>query len=248
MALRSRIREGLVTMQLPCGYHLHAIFGGKIPARSDIENLLLYNIFDAGCKHLLVRGVTFEWDPRGRCGYEYRYHSRPKSDEFDFWTPGRTSAQIENVSLTDHKLPKVWWAVRQAPVRRPDIELSDQRYCVRVQLQYNRLTAEVIKGILDGLVCAFQVHLYAPDAPRRIASSLGVDEGLIRRNLQDRERASLGAASAPVRCFKNGVQWHPDDTRLVAAALCASPRGPLTRSLLLFMRRSRFSNKIPAKR
>ena len=184
-----------------------------------MENLLLYKLFNADCNHLLANGVVFEADPRPRTGYEYRYLCQASSEEFHLWSTGEQAAQIGEVPLAGYKLAQVWWAMRQAGASKLKTLPPDQRYCAFVQLQYPTISSAVVKGILDGLISAFQSHPYLPDAPRRISSSLGVDEHEVLRHLMDPGRAVLGAAAAITTNKTGGVQWNPDDTRLVAASI-----------------------------
>jgi hypothetical protein len=76
---------------------------------------------------------------------------------------------------------------------------------------------ESIKKLIDGLVAAFQRHEGSSEARARIAGALGADAASIGAHLKDPERAILGRAERPIGLTKAGVNWHPDDTRLMAA-------------------------------
>jgi hypothetical protein len=89
-----------------------------------------------------------------------------------------------------------------------------------------RLTAVLVKGIVDGVVCGLQSqtdHAGAASAAPRIAETLGAPASGIEEALIAPGPSALGVRESLVRAWGARVQWAPDDDLCVAARLLFRP-------------------------
>ncbi|MGH2852643.1 MAG: hypothetical protein ACRDLF_00405 [Solirubrobacteraceae bacterium] len=89
-----------------------------------------------------------------------------------------------------------------------------------------RLTAVLVKGIVDGVVSGLQSQTDlagAASAAPRIAEALGAPVIAIQEALTDSAPSALGIRASLVRAWGSRVQWAPDDDLCVAARLLFKP-------------------------
>jgi hypothetical protein len=87
------------------------------------------------------------------------------------------------------------------------------------------LGGELLKGIFDGVISAFQAHtdtVVLPAVIKRIATVLPADSVEIEEHLLDQRRAVLGFVPRLVHPRGKGVQWTPADHLCVAGELLAA--------------------------
>jgi hypothetical protein len=107
-------------------------------------------------------------------------------------------------------------------------------FAVRVQVRppHGRqpVWGALVKGIFDGVICAFQAHIdtaVLPDIVARIATVLPADPLEIEERPLDQRRAVLGVVQRLVSPYRTDVKWDPADHRCVAGELFpAEPVGP----------------------
>jgi len=93
-AVRADLRKLLASLRPTEGETLHAVFGGAIPPNSDVENQLIYNVFDGASTVALSRGVRFELDDADApAGAEYRYAVAPAGAPFKHWRESQDAAR-----------------------------------------------------------------------------------------------------------------------------------------------------------
>ena len=83
-----------------------------------------------------------------------------------------------------------------------------------------------MKGIFDGVICAFQAHTdtaVLPEVGARLAAVLPPDPREIEHHLLDQRGAVLGAVPRLVAPYQAGVKWDPSDHLCVAGELLAEP-------------------------
>ena len=111
----------------------------------------------------------------------------------------------------------------------------DTPFAVKVQVRPPHRRRPVwgglVKGIFDGVICAFQAHTdtaVLPDVAARLATILPADPNEIADHLIDRRRAVLDVVPRLVKPYRSaGVQWEPADHLCVAGELLpAEPVGP----------------------
>lgn len=230
--MRTEIRSRCRQLEPSPRQVLHAaFFGDKLP-NADVENLLLYNIdsFAVAGRN----GIRFELGaavPPAPEGAEYRFGYRyalaPRSGVFADWQQGRTLASFDWTGLNTTQLAEVWLALR-----RSDVEVVDRArtpetpFAVRVQIRpprgHHPVSGGLVKGIFDGVVCAFQAHTdtaVLPEIVARIARALQADAVEIEKLLLDQRRAVLGVVPRLVAPYGGGLKWDPADHLCVAGEL-----------------------------
>ena len=237
--LRDQIRALCPQLEPSVGQIMHATFFGDKPRNADVENLALYNI-DA-FKVAGRNGIRFEHGavvPRAPDGVEYpfcyRYALEPLSGTFDHWQPGRTLASFDWTDLgafTGEKQPaQVWLALAR---RRADADMPtlapDTPFAVKVEVRppYGRQPRPdlLMKGILDGVIAAFQAHTdtaVLSDVAARLATVLPADTGEIEQHLLNQRGAVLGFVPQLVRPSGKSGHWNPADHWCVAGELFAA--------------------------
>jgi hypothetical protein len=226
---KAELCRHLAILQPSTGEVLHAVLGGSIPANSDVENQLIYNVFDGAGSVALARGVRFELDDAApAAAFEYRYRVAVAGQPFAYWVEDDPVVAWPGLDLapgsSDRLLARTWWTLSRAKVEFDRRVPGRDRFAVRAELNlpHNdnaRLTADRLKQLVDGIVCAFQRHVATDEATARIAMQLGVDVATVSDALAAGNRAVLGDAERAIGLTKAGVQWNPDDARLVAAEI-----------------------------
>jgi hypothetical protein len=233
--LRAEIRRRCGQLTPSSDEVLHATFFGAKPPNADIENLLLYNIdtFRAAGRN----GIRCEYGaaaPEGRRRFGYRYALARRWADFDHWRQGRTLASFDWTDLGpfvgEKKLAQVWFALAcgdtQASVSAP---APATPFAVKVEirppLERQPVWGGLVKGVVDGVVCAFQAHTdtsILPDVVARLSKDLPAHPADIERCLLDQRRAVLGAVPQLVSPYRSGVKWDPADHRCVAGEVLAA--------------------------
>lgn len=242
--LRSQIRSHCSQLAAASGQVLHATFFGHKHVNADVENLTLYNI--GSFKTPGRNGIRFEHSavvpsaPDDReYAFSYRYALAPRSATFNHWQPGRTLASFDWIDLGefagDKKLSQVWLALS-----RGQVELADQpctpetpfavKIQVRAPLGRKPVLGNLVKGVFDGVISAFQAQTdttVLSDAAARIATVIPAEAAEVEKHLLDQQRAVLGVVPRLVSPYREGVKWNPADHRCVAGELLAAdPVGP----------------------
>jgi hypothetical protein len=225
------------------GQILHATFFGAKRPEADVENVVLYYIdsFAAAGRN----GIRFGHGgvvPPAPDGSEYpfcySYALAPQSGGFGDWRQGRTLALFDWTDLgafDGEKLAaQVWVALRRGEVEVFEPACAPEtHFAVKVQIRpphrHRRGVGNLVKGIFDGVISAFQVHdnpVVLPEVGARLATLLRADHVQIEEYLLDERRAVLGRAPRLVHPYRKGVQWNPTDHLCVAGELLlAEPVG-----------------------
>jgi hypothetical protein len=235
--VRSALRQELAALSIRDGHRLHAVFRGAIPPNSDLENQLLYNVLDGASTAALSHGVRFELhDAELSPDFTYIYESIDAGQPFAYWRAGPPIASWNGIALPagsgDLLLARTWRALHdEGSVSVGANTQVRGRFGVRLDValptSVPRLTPEHLKRLLDGAISALQAHGASATAVDRVAAALDFEHAAVASRLANRGQAALGAAVAPVGLTRTGVQWNPDDTRLVAADISvARSQGP----------------------
>lgn len=234
---RGRLRDRLRTMKADSGAILHARYSGYRPANTDVENLLIYNIDQGGAifRPSTVNGIRFEEAATNHsaaasdhpgCHYTYRLIS-PEAPLHDWIVQGRL-AEFTGTELGEfaprHRLAQTWLALKNTTVETTNQPaMTTAAFGVFLDLEVPAATSpglapELLKSLIDGVVCAFQSHRNRStigDITARIASQTGKDANDIAAKLLNHDRAVLGSEDQLVRPWRESVQWCPADHRCV---------------------------------
>jgi hypothetical protein len=241
--LRTDIRSRCRQLEPSAGQVLHATFFGDKRPNAEVENVVLYYIdsFRVAGRN----GIRFELGaavPSAPEGAEYpfcyRYALVPRSGAFADWRQGRTLASFDWTDLGafagEKKAAQVWLALARGQVEVFEACAPETPVAVRVQVRppHGRqpVWGGLVKGIFDGVICAFQAHTdtaVLPDVAARLARALPADPVEIGKRLRDQRRAVLGVVPRLVRPYGDGVIWDPADHLCVAGELLpAEPVDP----------------------
>lgn len=224
---------------------LHAMFYGDKPPRMDIENLVLCNLH-----YSFMRpgrnGIRFEHGldtpaaPNGQAyQVSYRYALASRSAGFSDWEQGRTVASFGWTELGKFRrekvLAQVWLALARRRGGQPEPALAaGTSFAVKMQIRPPQLNspgpnAELVKGIIDGVVSAFQAHTdtsTSGEVAARLAKALPADPAEIEALLLECRWAVLGAVPRLVFLRGGAVQWNPGDDWCDAGELLVTPPAP----------------------
>jgi hypothetical protein len=236
--LKAEIRSRCRHLDPSTGQVLHATYFGAKHPNADVENVLLYYIdtFRVAGRN----GIRFEYGadlPPAPDGAEfpfcYRYALAPRSGTFAHWQQGRTLASFDWTDLGtfvgEKKLAQVWLALARGQFEPGASYMPGTPFAVRVQVRppdgLQPVWGGLVKGIFDGVVCAFQAHTdtaVLPEVLARLARDLPADPTEIEHHLLDQRRAVLGTVDKLVSPYRAGVKWDPSDHLCVAGELLAA--------------------------
>lgn len=232
LELRAALRSGLEGLRYGPREGLSCVLYGALPARADVENLLLYNIDSSGGRSAGAAQISFEQVPsRGDWPYTYAYRVSPPTTGFAHYAEHRVIARVGPAVVadgsSDRLLDRVWLAVNAQDAVRA---LAEPRGPLALRLRValprrpNRGIAGMIKGIFDGVVAALAVDAgSSTESITRLAARHGFsfDEiaGFLRAG-----PAPLGATRLLDARGATSVHWRPPDDQLVAGALALVER------------------------
>lgn len=236
--LRTEIKARCRQLEPSAKQVLHASYFGAKHSNADIENLMLYNIdsFRVAGRN----GIRFEHGaaapptPDGvEYPFSYRYALAPRSGDFAHWQQGRTLASFGWTDLGafagEKRLAQVWLALARSEVEVHEPCASATPFAVKLQVRppqgHQPVWGNLLKGIFDGVICAFQAHTdrsVLPEAVARIAATVSAEPAEIEARLLDQRRAVLGVVLRLVCPYRKGVKWDPTDHLCVAGELFAS--------------------------
>lgn len=241
--LRSAIRARLSQLTATQDQVLHATFAGAKHPAADVENLALYYIDDTGGSFQAAArfGLRFELASASPplpndiyYAYGYRYELVRRDAGFQHWRDGRELASWGWVDLGafagEKKLEQIWLALARRPLPGPIEPKAPARpFAVRVTVRppygVTPRLGYLVKGIVDGVVCAFQAHTDRTDLTElaeRVARNVTASPGEIEALLLNQAKAVLGVVPRLLHKRGKGVQWAPSDDRCVAGELLAA--------------------------
>jgi hypothetical protein len=242
--LRTEIRTRCRQLEPSAGQVLHATFFGAKHPNADVENLALYYIdsFRIAGRN----GIRFELGaavPPAPDGAEYpfcyRYALAPRSGAFAEWQQGRTLASFDWTDLGafagEKQLAQVWLALARGeveviePARAPETPFA-VRVQVRPPHRRQLVLGGLVKGIFDGVICAFQAHIdtaVLPDVVARIATVLPAADPV-----RSRSSCLINAGPCSASCSSSSTPT-ARTSRGTPRTTCALPAScsPLNRSV-----------------
>ncbi|MCH9732346.1 MAG: hypothetical protein K0U84_22205 [Actinomycetia bacterium] len=232
---------------------MHAVFFGDKHPRADVENLVLYYI--DSFKTTGRNGIRFEHGdvmPSAPGGAEYRYcysyALAPRAESFSHWLRGDMLASFDWTDLGaftgDKKLAQVWLALSRSEIEVSKRAEPDTPFGVRIEIRppyrRNPVWGGLVKGVIDGVICALQNHMeptippevleriaeYLPPQDEREGKEMDRLEQEIEILLRDPRSAVLGGVPRLVSPYRSGVKWDPSDHLCVAGELLATQPEP----------------------
>lgn len=246
MALRSEIRDAVSALAAGPEEVLEARLHGDKPAQADVENLLIYNIGAAHLKVASRHGLRFELAPppaESISRFGYRYSLDDRAAGFHHWIPARRLVSWDTIEVqaitSDNVLERVWLALQRGVVTLEEWRFDRQApFSVRLVLRPPAgsiaAPAALIKGLVDGVICAFQADQGIEpvvDVAQRLARTMPADEEEITRGLLGIRQPPLGMVPRLVHARGSGVAWAPADEHCVAGELLLQPPGADTWTL-----------------
>jgi hypothetical protein len=116
----------------------------------------------------------------------------------------------------------VWLATKRGALAVTHTASPASRFGLRIRLTAPRSlnAVAVVKGIVDGALCALHVHdgTAIDEVAERLSISLGIPQEEITRLLLDRSKACLGERRL-LWPWRSSIQWNPADDLIVAGEL-----------------------------
>jgi hypothetical protein len=157
---------------------------------------------------------------------------------FTHWNQGKTLATFGWTGVEGFKsgkpLAPVWLAVWRGRAQPSSQTMAhDAVFGVRVEVRppygHEPVWGGLVKGIVDGVICAFNAHTdqtVLPEAVTRLATTLPAQPEEIDGYLRRKDWAVLGEVYRLVAPYRSGVKWDPADHRCVAGEVLATPAEP----------------------
>ena len=218
---------------------LHSIYEFAGNNRSDIENVLFYNIDQTYFSALPLYGLRWERGFRlsKPCPvtlihpqhHHYTYLIIKQDHPFIHWRPGDVLARwwttLPNSNLLQH--PTYLWHflksssqpilfTKPGPIRNFGI-----RVFIDIPKQVNqRFLLSKTKAIVDGLIATLNYHDGTDEREicHRLAQRIGVDSHEIAKLLRVQEGALFGR-SRLIKLWRDTVQWNPQDDRCLVGEI-----------------------------
>lgn len=232
MHLRSALKRALLSLEVPKGSLLRAVYCSTDRSLVDLENVLFYNVGVQAFNSVARSGVVFEREfelpPDTRDGQEHYWRYEAVEDvKFE------RVARSEPVALFEAALPEpptestkvavVWQAIRAGSISVDKPLPADDAFGLDLTLSLPvapRNVVSFVKPVIDGVLAGLQAYegQELAEVSRRVGRQLHLPAEQVEALLQP-----LGQeAFAPGRTLwprRDGVQWNPPDDRLIAAAI-----------------------------
>lgn len=162
----------------------------------------------------------------------YRYAIAPRKGSVFEWRQGRTRASFDWTDLGsfagEKKLQQVWLALKRGGGTAAASVAAGSPFAIKLEVRppHGRepVWGGLVKGIFDGVVCAFQAHSemsVLPDVAARLATVLPASAEEIAAHLVGQRMAVLSAVPRLVAPYRRGVKSDPTDHSCVAGELLA---------------------------
>ncbi len=233
--LRDAIRRS--TPMDPC-LILEAVYTSQDHGFCDVENVLVYNPGPSTFHHLCRTGLRLERRfedpppaprPLSTPPFHHHLYTSTHDEMSSYWVEDSLLAEWSFSTeplVGEIKPDSIWMAAARGQVTRT-AEMGTARtrpaqFGLRLMIERpsgaSILLANVLKPLLDGLLCALHTHdgSNLDEISRRLSTRLDEDQDTIRRTLLSTDRDVLGERQL-VRPYRQGVQWNPADDLCVLA-------------------------------
>ncbi|MBI5284872.1 MAG: hypothetical protein HY874_07230 [Chloroflexi bacterium] len=236
--MRDDLRVALSHLEPTEGHALYGCYtSGVQDYQCDAENILFYNVKDAGFPHLCRSGFVFERSfqlppvpprPMAIARHHHYYEMRPVGGAFRCWVPARTIVSWREIPIepltSEVKPAPLWHAMKTAALGVEAATGPPAVFGLRVTVGVPRTArfsvASAVKPLLDGIMSGLHVHdgHDLSDLSVRLADQLGTAPHVISQLLMSDRGAALGERRL-LHLRGQGVQWNPADDRCVAAEI-----------------------------
>jgi hypothetical protein len=222
---RDTLRNALRKLSAQENEIVEAQFSGDA-AKSDVENLLFYNLRPGTFENCAATGLRFSQShktlhdaPAGmKCRYVYRLTSRKSTKRkpivsLEFSLPRFNSSS---------KVHEIWCAAKQGSASAPNSGVHSGPFDLRVKVTGNVQTnaASLVKRLFDGIISSLHFDP-GPDeeAIKRLSTACSERPCKIRAMLGCNATAILGQKDTLVSPTSKYVKWSPADDRCAAGEL-----------------------------
>ncbi|MFN8614050.1 MAG: hypothetical protein U0931_41345 [Vulcanimicrobiota bacterium] len=225
---RAQMQANLRELCAGPGQVLVAHYSGPKHPKSDVENLLLYNIGNGCFAGALKHGVQFEEKSSRSVRSEYRYQLAEPSARPTSWRRTAQLAQFEKVRIpapNSRWAHQIWLSLRSARLSGGNVHRGPFEVEVRLQTPAGvtaSLQPEKIKKLLDGLVSAYQWESRSRqlgEVCARLSALTGQPAERLSELLCEPSGAVLGTPGELLAVYRQGIKWNPDDHHCVAGTV-----------------------------
>lgn len=225
---RRDLRLAVAKLPLQQRSSLSATYTSAVSEGADVENLLIYNVFNAEMSKATRDGLTFEriygvppdrptsLSSQALCQYEYKLvDNEPAFSE----SAGQVlaSSQFELPARIPESPAAVWYAAKTAGLVAARGSYINRPWGILVSIRApssSHVTcSSIVKPLIDGIASALHFH-DGSDIDclgERLGMSLGLpDSTLVKALLQDDTNTLFGKTRLLCRHGDN-VQWNPRD-------------------------------------
>jgi hypothetical protein len=226
---RNDLREAIARLPSQQGKVLSATYRSAVREGADVENLLIYNVFNAKLSRAARDGLIFEHSDevppdcptplfsQALCQYEYRLvNDEPMSPEGQ---GGQVLASVwfELPARVPESPATVWYAAKMAGIVVTRGPYVNRPWGILISMRAppsSKITcSNIVKPLIDGIASALHFH-DGSDIDclgERLGVSLGLRDGtLMKALLQDDTNTLFGETDLLCRHGEN-VQWNPRD-------------------------------------
>jgi len=226
---RNDLRKAIARLPSRQGKVLSATYRSAISEGADVENLLIYNVFNAKLSRAAKDGLIFErfdevppdcpilLSSQALCQYEYRLaDDKPMSPE------GQGGQVLASVSFElPARIPEspatVWYAAKLAGIVVTRGSYVNKPWGILISIRApssSKITcSNIVKPLIDGIASALHFHDGADIdcLGERLGVNLGFRDGTsVKALLQDDTNTLFGETNLLCRHGDN-VQWNPRD-------------------------------------
>jgi len=226
---RDDLRAAIARLPSRQGKVLSAAYRSPISEGADLENLLIYNIFDARLSSIARNGLIFErfyhvsrecpvpLSSQALCQYEYRLADEESSSLEE--QSGRELAflSFELPPRVPEGPTSVWYAAKKGHITRA---LGDHRekpwgisLAIRVPPSSRITCSNIVKPLIDGITSALHYHsgLNIKELSERLDRILGLGDSTSMKPLLLNNTNALFGTIDLLCCHGKNVQWNPQD-------------------------------------
>lgn len=206
---------------------LHATYTSTDRSRSDIENILSYNLGTGALRAGAAHGLVLERSFANKVGlrHGYRYELAPRDNAWTGWRTGRPLSWMRfsapRTAFTTAKAGMWWLHARRGHIDvHEHNDTTPEAYLLSISVnppqQWRGALAGLLKPLADGIVSAMHAHTGPIDTvvPRAGAVDPTLAPAEFEHLLRQPRPVALGHVRLVVP-WGNTLQWLPADDHIV---------------------------------